>query len=112
MTIRHLVLTLALSLAVFMAPARAQNAAAFAPDRPLRLLVGSAPGSIGDTVARIFAEAVQTQMGQRILVENRAGANGMIAMEALARSRPDGSSAPPGPWPSARCCSACNCPLT
>lgn len=64
--------------------------AEFKPDGPVKIVVGFQPGGIGDTVARLFADAVQKQMNQRVVVENRSGANGMIAFEAIARSKPDG----------------------
>ena len=63
---------------------------AFVPEGPLKIVVGFQPGGIGDTVARLFSDAVQKQLSQRIVVENRSGANGMIAFEAIARGKTDG----------------------
>lgn len=60
------------------------------PQRTIRLLVGFAAGGTPDSIARKIAEAVSRQMGQPVLVDNRAGANGMIAAEALVKSAPDG----------------------
>jgi tripartite-type tricarboxylate transporter receptor subunit TctC len=60
------------------------------PQRPLRLLVGFAAGGTPDSIARKIAEAVSRQMGQPVVVDNRAGANGMIAAEALVKAAPDG----------------------
>lgn len=76
--------------AAFAAPGRTQDREAFQPDGPLKYVVGFAPGGIGDTVARLFADAVQRQLGQRIIVENRSGAAGMIAFEQVARGKADG----------------------
>lgn len=70
-------------------PARAADPD-FAPDGPVKIVVGFQPGGIGDTVARLFSDAVQKQLNQRVVVENRSGANGMIAFEAIARGKADG----------------------
>jgi tripartite-type tricarboxylate transporter receptor subunit TctC len=80
----------ALALAAAMSPASAQPAGKFPPDGPLRYVVGFAPGGLGDTVARLFADGVQKRLGQRVVVENRSGANGMIATEQVARGSADG----------------------
>jgi tripartite-type tricarboxylate transporter receptor subunit TctC len=64
--------------------------ASWVPDRPARVLVGFAAGGTGDLIARTVAEMVSPRLGQPVLVENRAGANGMIAAEAAARAAPDG----------------------
>ena len=60
------------------------------PDRPIQLIVGFPPGGGVDIVARQLAERLAEQLGQRVTVENRAGAAGNVAMEYVARSRPDG----------------------
>jgi tripartite-type tricarboxylate transporter receptor subunit TctC len=60
------------------------------PDHMLRIVSGSAAGGSSDFVARSTAEAVGTVLGQRIVVENRTGVNGVIAAEAVATSPPDG----------------------
>jgi tripartite-type tricarboxylate transporter receptor subunit TctC len=65
-------------------------AAAWAPDRPARILVGFAAGGTGDLIARTVAEIAASRIGQPVLVENRTGANGMVAAEAAARAAPDG----------------------
>jgi tripartite-type tricarboxylate transporter receptor subunit TctC len=82
------------ALMVFTATAAALPCAAFAqesyPQRPIRLLVGFAAGGTPDSIARKIAEAVSRSVGQTVLVDNRAGANGMIAAEALVKSAPDG----------------------
>ena len=72
------------------AAATASPAIAWAPDRPARILVGFAAGGTGDLIARTVAEMASPRLGQAVVVENRAGANGMIAAEAAARAAPDG----------------------
>lgn len=82
--IRWIVLV-ALALAV-AGPAAAQNW----PDKPVRLVVPYPPGGNVDTAARIVAPGLQQILGQPFIVENKAGAGGMIAGEAVAKSAPDG----------------------
>jgi tripartite-type tricarboxylate transporter receptor subunit TctC len=60
------------------------------PDRPVRMLVGGAPGSVPDTVIRFIATRLTSELGQPVVVENRPGAGGVVAMEVLARSPADG----------------------
>ena len=62
----------------------------WAPERPVRMLVGFAPGGSTDTSARLLAQAMSERIGQPIVIENRPGAGGNIAAEAAARSAPDG----------------------
>ena len=66
-----------------------QAAAAF-PERDIRIICGFAPGGACDIVARLIADATTQRLGQRIVVENRTGAAGTIAMEVVARAQPDG----------------------
>jgi tripartite-type tricarboxylate transporter receptor subunit TctC len=68
-------------------PVRAQDAAAY-PNRTVRLLVGFAPGGSLDFVARVVAERLTQRFGHPFVVENRAGATGNIAAEAVARASP------------------------
>jgi tripartite-type tricarboxylate transporter receptor subunit TctC len=63
---------------------------AWAPDWPVRVLVGFPAGGAGDLTARLIAEMASARFGQQAIVENRTGANGMIAAEAVARSGQDG----------------------
>ena len=62
------------------------------PSRPVRIVVPYAPGGGTDVTNRAIAEALGRELGQPFVVENRAGANGIIGAEAVARSQPDGYS--------------------
>ena len=61
------------------------------PSRPVRFIVPYPPGGPTDIMGRIVAQAVQGPLGQPFVVENRAGANGLIGSEQAARAAPDGS---------------------
>ena len=60
------------------------------PVKPIRLLVGFAPGGANDLVARAVATRLAPRLGHQVIVENRAGAGGNIATELAARAAPDG----------------------
>ena len=62
------------------------------PDKPLRIVSGYAAGGASDLISRFIAEAVAPILGQRVVVENRPGVNGVIGAEAVARGAPDGYS--------------------
>jgi tripartite-type tricarboxylate transporter receptor subunit TctC len=60
------------------------------PNKPIRLVVGFAPGGAADYVARAMSDALGKAMGQPIVIENRAGAGSSIAAETVAKAAPDG----------------------
>ena len=60
------------------------------PARPVRMIVGFPPGGPSDIVARTVAQKLTASLGQPVIVENRAGAGGVIATELIAKSPPDG----------------------
>lgn len=74
------------SVTGFAGPAAAQGY----PDRPLKLLVGFTPGSTLDAVARAVGDGLSKHFGKPVVVENKTGANGVLATETVARSKPDG----------------------
>ena len=71
-------------------PAQAQDAAAGYPSRPIRIVVGFAPGGPTDQVAREIGHRLQQAWGQPVIVENKPGASSRIAFEHVARAEPDG----------------------
>jgi tripartite-type tricarboxylate transporter receptor subunit TctC len=77
----------ALCLVLGWLPAQAQDRY---PSRTIRVLVPYAPGGLTDVVARHYAEQLRKSFGQNVLVENKPGASGIIAIEEMARAKPDG----------------------
>jgi tripartite-type tricarboxylate transporter receptor subunit TctC len=71
------------------APAAAQTY----PAKPVRLIVGFAAGGPTDVIARVLAQQMTASMGQTVIVENRTGANAIIATDLVARAAPDGYTA-------------------
>jgi tripartite-type tricarboxylate transporter receptor subunit TctC len=66
------------------------DTAAAYPDRPVRLLVSFPPGGSTDAIARLVQPHVEKLLGQPLVIENRPGAAGLIAIDAVAKSPPDG----------------------
>lgn len=85
---KHL-LTAMLSALLFAAAAAPVGAQDF-PSRPLRIIVPYPPGGGTDRVARIIGEKLAEQMSQPVVIDNRAGAGGVVGTEASARAAPDG----------------------
>src|SRR4051812_3318664 len=77
-------------LALFLFVAATASVAQPYPNRPIKLVVGFAPGGAADFVSRSIAEPLARSLGQSIVVENRAGAGSSIAAEYVAKSAPDG----------------------
>ena len=71
-----------------LAPLAAQPAVPW-PQRPLRLTVAYPPGGVSDDTARLLAAGLAPRLGVNVLVDNRPGAGGLVAMEALGRGQPD-----------------------
>src|SRR5215212_4550679 len=85
--VRWSTLVMALLSFAVQPPARAQQSF---PDRPIRLVVAFVAGGATDTVARQIADDLKSVLGQPVVIENRAGANGYIAWSHVASSEPDG----------------------
>jgi len=60
------------------------------PSRPIRMIVPQSAGSGGDVVARLLSDRLSQDLGQTIVVDNRPGANGIVAMSTVAKAPPDG----------------------
>jgi tripartite-type tricarboxylate transporter receptor subunit TctC len=79
-------ISIAAALSFIAAAAQAQGF----PNKPITLMVGLAAGGITDVTARLYAEMVSRNVGQRVIVENRTGAGGAVAAAAVQNASPDG----------------------
>jgi tripartite-type tricarboxylate transporter receptor subunit TctC len=75
--------------AALAAPAAHAAQPAF-PDKPIRLIIGSAPGSGPDLISRLLAERLYGEWGQRVIVDSRPGVAGILSAELALRANPDG----------------------
>src|SRR5689334_17481580 len=85
LAIRHVCCAFLLCSAGALHAAEAQQY----PSRPIRLVLGFAPGGASDTMARVIATRLTESLGQPMVIDNRAGAGGNIAAEIVAHSNPD-----------------------
>ena len=93
-SIRVITAVLALTaLASMQALAQTAATPAAYPSKPVRLIVGFAAGGPTDVIARVLAQHMTASMGQTVVVENRTGANAIIATDLVARAAPDGHTA-------------------
>src|SRR5215467_8097822 len=79
-------LVVAATVALSALPAPAQNY----PSKPIKIVVSTSAGGATDILARILGHHITTRTGQPLVIDNRAGASGNIAMEAVAKAAPDG----------------------
>jgi tripartite-type tricarboxylate transporter receptor subunit TctC len=86
---RFSTITCALLLSILAAGAGAQSRPDY-PKRPVRFIVAQTPGGNADFVGRIIAEQLGKRLGQQFVVDNRAGASGIIATEITVKAPPDG----------------------
>ena len=76
-------------LAAGAAAPLAGHAQAF-PGKPIRIIVAYPAGGVSDAVARAIGDKLATQLGQPVVIENKAGASGSIGLDAVAKAAPDG----------------------
>lgn len=71
-------------------PAHGQDRPAGYPSKPIRLVLSAAPGAGADIITRAVGQMISEKFGQQVVVDNRAGAGGVISMDLVARAAPDG----------------------
>src|SRR6476661_5339164 len=79
-------LSIAIAAALSATSASAQNY----PSKPIKIIVSTSPGGVTDLAARLLGQHITAKTGQTVVMDNRAGASGNIAMEAVAKSEADG----------------------
>ncbi|MGZ5175871.1 MAG: Bug family tripartite tricarboxylate transporter substrate binding protein, partial [Burkholderiales bacterium] len=77
---------LLVGICITSSPLRAQDY----PLRPIRMIVGVPPGGTTDIMGRIVAAKLTERLGRQVVVDNRTGASGIIAIQLVASSQPDG----------------------
>jgi tripartite-type tricarboxylate transporter receptor subunit TctC len=87
---RRLLISATASVAALGVMPHTARAQASWPNRPIRIVVGYPAGGLTDALARAYGEYVGSKLGQPVVVENRAGASGMLAGAEVAKSPPDG----------------------
>lgn len=80
---------MAVAALMFPAPSWSQSTAAY-PSKPVKLVVSVAPGGLSDLLARLLGQGLQERLGQPVVVENKPGAAGLVAMEYVAKAPADG----------------------
>ena len=78
-----------MALAMWAVPAAHAAQPAY-PEKPIRLIIGSAPGSGPDIISRVVAERLYKAWGQRVVVDSRPGVAGILSAELALRANPDG----------------------
>lgn len=88
--IRAFALKMLMLLGIFLTATGAFAQAGGYPNKPIKLITGFAVGGPADAIARAIATALSSELGQTVVVENRTGAAGVVGMDALTASPPDG----------------------
>ena len=90
MTLNHLKCLAAGVLGTLLAATCASASAQAYPSKPIRVIVPFPPGNAGDVTARAIGDKLSQRLGQPVIIDNRAGAQGAIGVDAVAKSTPDG----------------------
>jgi tripartite-type tricarboxylate transporter receptor subunit TctC len=89
-TVRDCLVRLAIAVAVVAGLTAGAAAQSSWPQRPIKIVVPYAPGGNSDVIARIAAQYMQDKLGATVVIENKAGAGGLVGSEAVANAAPDG----------------------